>query len=91
MCVSCLKSIIYLDNSIRKSGRNSNMSHSLNDQRTKELFKQAMVELLEERKDLIYDLFAEVVEDALLANAIREGASSEFVDRAEIMRILEGD
>jgi hypothetical protein len=67
------------------------MSHPIDDQRTKDLFKQAMFELLEERKDLIYDLFAEVVEDALLTNAIREGASSESVNREEIIRILEGD
>lgn len=66
------------------------MSPSIGDRRTKELFKQAMVELLEERRDLFYDLFAEVIEDTLIVNAIREGAPSEPVDREEIFRILEG-
>jgi hypothetical protein len=66
------------------------MSATVDDQRTKELLKQAMVELLEERKDLFYDLFAEVIEDILLANAIRDGSTSESVDRTEIFQILEG-
>lgn len=66
------------------------MSVTVDDEKTKELLKQAMVELLEERKDLFYDLFAEVVEDTLLVSAIREGASSDPVDRDEIFRILEG-
>ena len=66
------------------------MSLSVDDQKTKALFKQAMIELLEERKDLFYDLFAEVIEDTILVNAIREGASSESVSRAEIFKILEG-
>jgi len=66
------------------------MSLSVDDQKTKALFKQAMIELLEERKDLFYDLFAEVIEDTILVNAIREGASSDSVSRAEIFKILEG-
>ena len=66
------------------------MSLSVDDQKTKALFKQAMIELLEERKDLFYELFAEVIEDTILVNAIREGASSESVSRAEIFKILEG-
>jgi hypothetical protein len=66
------------------------MSTTIDDQKTKDLLKQAMVELLEERKDLFYDLFAEVLEDTLLIHAIREGAASDSVDRAEIFQILEG-
>lgn len=54
--------------------------------RIKELFKQSMVELLEERKDLFYDLFSDVIEDFALANAIREGENTETVSRADIFR-----
>jgi hypothetical protein len=67
------------------------MTLKTDDQRTKDLFKQAMLELLEERKDLFYDLFAEVVEDTILAGAIQEGVSSESVNREEIMQILKDD
>jgi hypothetical protein len=64
------------------------MNADSDDQRTKDLFKQAMVELLEERKDLFYDLFAEVIEDTILANAIQEGITTGSVDREEIIKIL---
>ena len=46
---------------------------SLDEGRIKELMKQAMLELLKERRDLIYDVFAEVIEDLAFANAIKEG------------------
>jgi hypothetical protein len=67
------------------------MNLSIDEQVAKELFKQAMIELLEERRDLFYDLFVEVIEDTILVNAIREGESSETIGRKEISRILEGD
>jgi len=63
---------------------------SLDEERIKELFKQAVLELFQERQDLLYDLFAEVIEDFALANAIREGESTETVSRAEVFQILEG-
>ncbi len=63
---------------------------SLNESQIKELFKQAFLELLQERKDLLYDLFAEVIEDFALANAIKEGESTESVSRAEVFQVLEG-
>ncbi|MEJ2264875.1 MAG: hypothetical protein P8X95_15630 [Anaerolineales bacterium] len=62
----------------------------MDDQKTKELFKQAMIELLEERKDLIYDLFAEFIEDYLLIRAIQEGERTDSASREEILEILEG-
>ncbi len=65
------------------------MGVSLDEERIKELLKQAMVELLEERKDYFYELFAEVIEDAGLASAIREGEDSGAVDRSEVFGILD--
>jgi len=67
------------------------MSHvSLEEERIKELFKQAMLELFQERKDILYDLFAEVLEDMALVNAIREGESTETVSREEVFQVLDG-
>jgi spore coat polysaccharide biosynthesis protein SpsF (cytidylyltransferase family) len=62
---------------------------SLDEARVKELFKQAILELFQERRDLLYDLFVDVLEDLALVNAIKEGESGETVSRAETMRILE--
>lgn len=63
---------------------------SMSDAEIKELFKQAFMELLEERRDVLYDLLAEVIEDLALVNAIREGESTEAVSKAEVMQVLEG-
>ena len=64
---------------------------TLDENRIKDLFKQAMTELLEERRDLFYNLFAEVIEDTALVNAIREGKDDEMVSRETIFQALEGD
>ena len=64
---------------------------SLDEKQLKELFKQAMTELLEERRELFYDLFVEVIEDTALVNAIREGETSETVSRETIFRVLDGE
>ncbi len=67
------------------------MSHTTMDEtQIKELFKQAFVELLEERKDLFRDLVAEVVEEAALARAIREGEGTDTVQKNEVLQALEG-
>ena len=63
---------------------------SLDEGRIKELMKQAMLEVLKERRDLIYDVFAEVIEDLALANAIKKGESTESVTRKEVFKTLEG-
>jgi spore coat polysaccharide biosynthesis protein SpsF (cytidylyltransferase family) len=73
------------------SNQELDMSYtSLDEAQVKELFKQAILELFEERRDLLYDLFAEVIEDFALVNAIKEGESTESVSRAEVFQILEG-
>ena len=63
---------------------------TLDETQIKELFKQAFVELLQERKDLLYELVAEIIEDLALLEAIREGEETEPVRREEMFRILEG-
>lgn len=57
----------------------------------KEVFKQAFAELLQERKDLLYDVFTEVLEDIALANAIKEGEETEIVSREQVFKILESE
>jgi hypothetical protein len=63
---------------------------SLDDARIKELFKQALLEVLQERKDLLYEVFAEVVEDFAMTKAIEEGAATGSATRKEVRRVLEG-
>ncbi|MBK5102037.1 MAG: hypothetical protein JJE15_13755 [Desulfobacteraceae bacterium] len=61
---------------------------SLDEGRMKELFKQAVLEVLQERRDLFHDVFAEVMEDFALARAIEEGESTESVTREEVFQAL---
>ncbi len=53
----------------------------------KEVFKQAFAELLQERRDLLYDVFTEVLEDIPLANAIKEGEETEIVSREQVFNL----
>ncbi len=61
---------------------------SLDDRHTKDLIKQALLELFQERRDLFHDLFEELLEDVGFANAMREGEDSEVVDEKEVMKAL---
>ena len=62
----------------------------MDDARLKALFKTALVEVLEERKDLLRDAIEETLEDIALAHAIEEGRRTEEVSRGEVLSLLEG-
>lgn len=66
------------------------MAHlTVEEERVKDLLKQAILEVFQERQDLVYDLFAEVFEDLALARAIKEGEATETVSQAEVLQVLE--
>ena len=64
------------------------MTTATQNKHVKDLFKQAMLELMTERRDEFYDLFAEALEDILFVAAIKEGEESKTVSKAEVMRAL---
>lgn len=57
----------------------------------KEVFKQALTELLQEQRGLLYDIFAEVLEDIAMVNAIKEGEATAIVSRNQVFEILESE
>ena len=63
---------------------------SIDESRFKDLIKQALLEVLQERRDLISELLAEAIEDLGLTQAIREGESTDSVSRDAVIRALEG-
>jgi hypothetical protein len=63
---------------------------SLSETQLKDVFKAALVEVLEERSDLLRDVLAEVMEDVALVRAIQDGEASGPVSRDEVFRALEG-
>ncbi|HAX80930.1 MAG TPA: hypothetical protein DCY88_35110 [Cyanobacteria bacterium UBA11372] len=62
---------------------------TIDESKLKQLLKTAIVELLQERKEVVYDLLAEIIEDIALEKAIEEGENTEPVNREAIFKILE--
>jgi len=56
----------------------------------KELLKQAIIEAMEEKNDLVHDLLVEAMEDLAMIRAIQEGEESEPASREQVFKILEG-
>ena len=59
----------------------------IDEEKLKEILKSAIIEILEERKDLVRDLFEEALEDVALTHAIEEGERSKTVSRDEIFSV----
>ncbi len=64
-------------------------SITIDDGKLKVLLKQALIEALEERAELIRDLLSEAVEDIALAKAIKEGEGSQSISKDEVFQALE--
>ncbi len=56
--------------------------------RLKALLKEALVEVLEQRREWFSALMAEALEDVALVQAIKEGETTEIVSRDEIFDLL---
>jgi len=54
------------------------------EKRIKELLKEAVLDALHERRDLFYDVIAEVMEDFAMAKAIQEGQTTDSVSKEEV-------
>jgi len=65
------------------------MPLSIHDQKTKELLKEVMVEIIVEKRDFFYEIMLEAMEEIGLANAITEGRKNDFVSEDSILQILE--
>ena len=60
-----------------------------NDEQLKAAFKSAIIEVLQERKDLIRDILDEIIEDTAFSRAIDQGIDSAKVSREEVFEVLE--
>lgn len=64
------------------------MQTTLDAVQIKTLFKEAIAEVLEERRDLLSDALEEAIEHAALSRAIESEADSPSVSRDEIFAAL---
>jgi hypothetical protein len=65
-------------------------TNHVSDDALKQALKSALSEALHEQRDLLYEVFAEVLEDYAVAEAIREGRKSKVTTRDEVLRIIRG-
>ena len=61
----------------------------IDEAKLKEALKSAIIEILEERKDLVREVLEEALEDIALVRAIEEGEQSGLVTREEVFNALE--
>ncbi len=66
------------------------MEALIDDQKIKDLFKQAIIEAMEEKKDVVRDLFVEAIEDIAMTRAIEEGVTTGKASRDEVFNVLNG-
>jgi len=59
--------------------------------RLKELFKQAITEVIEEKRSLVHDLLVEAMEDLAMMRAIQDGEESAPASREEVFSILDDE
>jgi hypothetical protein len=64
------------------------MQLTLDDAKTKELLTEVLVELLQQKRSVFYELILDALEEVGLANAILEGEDTEFVEEDEIRTLL---
>jgi hypothetical protein len=58
------------------------------EERIKKLLKEAVLDALSERRDLFYEVMAEVIEDFAMAMAIEEGKATGSVSEDEVLKAL---
>ena len=57
----------------------------------KRIFKESLTETLHENRELLEEIFSDVIEDLSLSEAIKKGRETKEVSREEIFRTLEQD
>lgn len=63
---------------------------SVDEKKLKNLLKETLIEVIEQKKDLFHDIVAEAIEDIAITNAIKEGESTESISREDVFNIIEG-
>lgn len=68
------------------------MSISIEDEEIKKImkdnFKEVIIELLSEKKEIFYEIFSEILEDYALGKAIEESENTGYADYNEVKSFL---
>ncbi|MBU1193745.1 MAG: hypothetical protein KKE62_09560 [Proteobacteria bacterium] len=66
------------------------MQTVMDEGRLKQVFKEALIEMLEEKHSLFHDIVVEAMEDIALSRAIQEGQETGKATKKSVFDILEG-
>jgi len=66
------------------------MELTIDDKKMRDLIKEAMIEMMKENREGFCELISEAIEEAGLANAIKEGRKNKFVNEDKILNLLKG-
>ncbi len=64
------------------------MQLTINDEKTKELLTEVLVEMIQQKREVFYEIVVEALEDVGLANAIAEGRQDEFVGENAVTKLI---
>jgi len=65
------------------------MQTLIDDDKLKQLLKEALIEAIEEKRNLFSGMIADAVEDIAMVRAIQEGENTETISKKEIFNILD--
>jgi hypothetical protein len=67
------------------------MELTISESQAKALLKEVLVELIEERRDLFFEVMLEVIKEIGLVNAIREGRQDDLIGEDQVLATLRGE
>ena len=59
-----------------------------NEDQLKAVFKAALIEVIEEKKDFFQELLEDAIEEIAMVRAIEEGRQSESISREEVFKLF---
>lgn len=66
------------------------MELSIGDDTLKPLLEEIFIKMIREKRDVLYEIIVEALEDVALGSAIQEGRQNQLVSEERIFAMLEG-
>jgi hypothetical protein len=67
------------------------MEAAMDEAKLKQLVKEALTEILDERREILSEVIVEALEDVAMIRAIQEGENTPLAPREDILHLLEGE
>jgi len=67
------------------------MEAAMDEAKLKQLVKEALTEILDERREILSEVIVEALEDVAMIRAIQEGENTPLAPRKDILRLLEDE